>query len=226
MVASKKAKPPEDIEEMHCIQRELATKVILEDNYKRPITSIAGIDLAFLDDIAFIACVTVDYTTLETKTVKTSTARLNFPYIPTLLFFREGPPIIDIIKYTEPKADIFIINAQGIAHPEFLGCASHVGVLANVPTVGVTSRRLCGDYEREPGEVGEAVPMRCGGRKVGWVVKSKAGNRPVFVSPGHRISLESSLEIVMKCVKNHKLPEPLHLAHLEANRERRKHLRS
>jgi len=214
-----------NLEEMRRIQRELAAKVILEDDYRKPIISVVGIDLAFLDDIAFTACVTTDYTTLETKTVKIYTARLNFPYIPTLLFFREGPPIVEIINSTEPKANIFLINAQGIAHPEFFGCASHIGVLANVPTIGVTSRRLCGDYEREPRELGEAVPMRCGGRDVGWVVKSKAECRPIFVSPGHRVSLDSSIEIVMKCIKNHKLPEPLHLAHLEANREKRKHLR-
>ncbi len=215
------ASPP-NIEELRRNQRKLAAKVILEDDYRKPISSVAGIDLAFLGNIAFTACVTLDYATLQTKMVKTSTARLSFPYIPTLLFFREGPPIVDIINSVEPKADVYLINAQGIAHPEFLGSASHVGVLANVPTIGVTAHKLRGTYEHEPQEVGEAAAMHYRGRDVGWAVKSKRGSRPIFISPGHRVSLNSALEIALQCIKNHKLPEPLHQAHLEANKAKHK----
>jgi len=207
---------------MRHIQREIAGRVVLEDGFKKPIASVAGIDTASLHDLAFTACVTVDYNSLEVKAKKTSMARLDFPYIPTFLGFREGPPIIDIISSLELKADVFLINAQGIAHPVLCGCASYVGVLANAPTIGVAARKLCGECDHEPKKVGESVPLYYGGRAVGWSLKSREGCRPILVSPGHLVSLQSSLDIAIKCIKNHKLPEPLHLAHTIANDEKRR----
>jgi len=142
--------------------------------------------------------------------------------VPTFLGFREGPAIVKLIKLRRRTPDVFLINAQGIAHPLFCGCASHVGVLAQKPVIGVAASNLCGEYDCEPVEVGDAVPMRYNGRVVGWVLKSKAGCNPIFVSPGHLVSLESSLKIVKDCLKNHKLPEPLQQAHRLANDERNK----
>ena len=213
---------PRNLEEMRRLQREIAEKVVLEDRFKKLITTVAGVDMAFSDDLAVTACVVADYDSLKVKARKTSIARLDFPYIPTLLCFREGPPIIDIISSLEPKPDVFLINAQGIAHPILCGCASHVGVLANVPTIGVAARKLCGEYDRELREVGEYAPLYYGGRGVGWVLKSRGGCRPIFVSPGHMVSLNSSLDVVVKCIKDHKFPEPLYLAHMVANEEKRK----
>jgi len=212
----------QDIDELYRIQRKLAPKVILVDIFRKPIQYVAGIDLAFMGDMAFTACVIVDYATLEVISTKTVESRLDFPYIPTLLFFREGPSILKAIGSSQPKADIYFINAQGFAHPKFIGCASHVGVLANVPTIGVTSRKLCGEYEHDPKEAGEAISMRHSRKAVGWVTKSAAECKPIFVSPGHRVSLESSLKIVVTCLKGHRLPEPLRLAHIAANKEKRK----
>ncbi len=214
---------PANIGELRRIQRELAKKVVPDDAFRKPITYVAGIDLAFLGDTAFTACVTLDYETLKAVAAKIAASKLGFPYVSTLLFFREGPPILDIIDSVEPKADVYLINAQGIAHPMFLGSASHVGVLADVPTIGVAASRLCGEYEREPTVEGEAVPLSYRGRGVGWVVKPAGRYKPIFVSPGHRVSLESSLEIVRKCLRDHRLPEPLYLAHVAANREKREH---
>jgi deoxyribonuclease V len=207
---------------MRRIQREIAARVILEDEFNKDITSVAGIDIAFLNDLAIVSCITLSYNSLETRFKTLSTARISFPYISTLLSFREAPPIIDLINSIELKADVFLINAHGIAHPFFCGCASYVGVLANIPTIGVASRNLCGEYGDEPKDAREYVPMYYGGRSIGWVFKSKRDCRPIFISPGHLISLKSSLDITAKCTKNHKLPEPLYLAHIVANEEKRK----
>ena len=123
-----------------------------------------------------------------------------------------------MINAMESKPEVFLINAHGIAHPVRCGCASYVGVLANVPTIGIASRNLCGEYDSEPTRVGEHVPLTHNGRIVGWALKSRKGCTPIFVSPGHGVSLTSSLEIVMKCTETNKLPEPLSLAHALANR--------
>ena len=213
---------PRDIETMRNFQREIAGKVVIKDVYKTPIISVGGIDMAFLDDLAIVAYVAVDYDFLEVKSKIIQLANLDFPYIPTLLSFREGQPIIDLINSVKPKPEVFLINAHGIAHPILCGCASHVGVLANVPTIGVASENLCGIYCHEPEEEDEYVSLSYNGKPIGWALKSKGGCRPIFISPGHRVSFKSSLDITMNCIKNHKFPEPLYLAHFAANKEKRR----
>ena len=178
--------------------------------------------MAFLDNLAIVACVIIDYHSLVTIFEKVSIERLGFPYVSTLLSFREGPPMINLIKSIEFRPDIFLINSQGIAHPMLCGCASHVGVLANAPTIGVAAQKLCGEYDHQPEKVGDYVPLNFDGKPVGWVLKSKEKCRQIYVSPGHLVSLNSSIDIVVECVKNHKLPEPLYLAHTLANEKKRK----
>jgi len=153
---------------------------------------------------------------MEIKIIKT---HLDFPYIPTFLSFREGYPIIKLYKKLKTKPDIMIINGHGIAHPLFCGIATHVGVLLDKPTIGVAQSRLCGDY-REPKRLGDCSKITYKGMIVGYVYKSKEKCKPIFVSPGHRISLKSCLRIVKKCIKTHKLPLPLAIAHIQANKSK------
>ena len=207
------------LEALREIQRKLSLNVIIQDKFKTPITRVGGVDLAFIKELAIVACVTLIFPTLEIVDEETLVTQLDFPYVPTLLSFREGPVMVEIINFLRTEPDVFLINAQGIAHPLFCGCASHVGVLTEKPTIGVATNNLCGEYDHEPVEVGEAVPMRYSGRVVGWVLKSKKGCRPIFVSPGHLVSLESSLKIVKECLRSYKLPEPLQCAHKLANKE-------
>jgi len=204
------------------IQKQLSRRVIINDAFKKPLTQVAGIDLAFTDNLAITACVITSFPTLKPIHQKTSTSEVAFPYIPTFLSFREGPPIIKIITSLEEKADIFLINAHGLAHPLYCGCASYVGVLTGVATIGVATSNLCGVYAHVPQRVGEAVATRYAGRRVGWVLQSQERCRPIFVSPGHKIGQHSCLKIVKKCILRHKLPEPLWLAHRLANEEKRR----
>ena len=211
-----------DLDTLRTIQRTLSRKVIVRDAFRKPVTWIAGIDLAFAGELAITACVITSLPPTKTLVQKTLRRKLDFPYVTTFMSFREGPPIIDIINTLETKAGLFLINAHGLAHPRYYGCASHVGVLTGVATIGVATRNLCGVYDCVPQEVGEAVAIYCNGRQAGWVLQSKEGCRPIFVSPGHKIGLDSSLKIVKACLIDHKLPEPLWLAHRLANDEKRR----
>lgn len=213
-----------DLGKLRRMQKEIAAKVILEDRFEKPIKVVTGFDLAFLSDEAVAVAVTLNYDTLQVMEKKIIREKTSFPYIPTFLSFREGPPIIKIIKRLKIKPDILMFDSQGISHPLFCGCASHVGVLINRPTIGVAKSRLCGEYYKEPEGVGDWVPLVYEGRTVGAVFKSKGGCKPLFISPGHLVSLKSSIQIVKRCLRGHKLPEPLHLAHRLATKERRRFL--
>ena len=207
--------------ELRKLQKKIAKKVILEDDFSESISSIAGFDLAFCDEEAFASGIVLNFVSLQLKDVKTIKTKLSFPYVSTFLFFREGPPIIKVYKKLNVEPDILMINGHGIAHPLFCGMASHIGVLLNKPTIGIAQNKLCG-YYKEPKKVGEASPLFYKGKKVGYVFKSMKNCKPIFVSPGHKISLETSLKVVKECMKDHKLPEPLHLAHHFANEIRNK----
>jgi len=204
-------------EELRKIQKQIAKRVILKDEFSKHITTIAGFDLAFLDERAFAAGVLLNYNTLDITKTKIIKTDLSFPYISTFLTFREGPPIIQVYKKLQTKPDIIMINGQGIAHPLFCGIASHVGVLLDVPSIGIAQSKLCGEY-KEPKEVGDYYPIFYKKKKVGYVYKSKKDCRPIFISPGHKVSLETSLKIIRSCMKGHKLPEPIFFAHSFAER--------
>jgi deoxyribonuclease V len=199
------------------IQEEIAKKIILEDKFTKPISKIAGFDLSFLYDTAFAAGVVLDYKRMNVIEMKISSYRLNFPYIPTFLTFREGPPIIEVYKKLKTKPDVILINGQGIAHPIFCGIASHVGVLLDIPSIGVAQNKLCGEF-KEPRKVGEKSVIMFENKKVGYAYKSQEDCRPLIISPGHKVSLETSLEIVKSTIKNHKLPEPIFISHSLANK--------
>ena len=142
---------------------------------------------------------------------------LSFPYVPTFLTFREGPPIMKVYKKLKIKPDLIMINGQGIYHPLFCGIASHIGVLLNVPSIGIAQSRLVGKY-KEPIKVGTYSPIKYQNKKVGYTYKSKENCKSTLISPGHRVSVDTSLKITKKCIKNYKLPEPILIAHKISNK--------
>jgi deoxyribonuclease V len=204
------------------IQNEIAKDVIEVDNFEKPIKIISGIDIAFLNELAIIACVSVDSKSLKIVNKRILTKKVKFPYISGFLSFREGPLIINMINYMDVKQNIFLINAQGIAHPRFCGCASYIGVIADKPTIGVTVNRLCGTYHQEPKSINEWIPLFHRQKIVGVVLKTQKRSKPIFISPGHKISLKTSICVVTKCISFHKLPIPLYYAHKYAKEEKRK----
>ncbi len=137
---------------------------------------------------------------------------IKFPYVPTFLSFREAEPIVETFSSLRKKPEVLLVDGHGIAHPREIGLASHVGVLLETPTIGVAKKILVGEYNRHE-DVGGASKILHKGRTVGFALNSRRNSKPIFVSPGHLVSLEKSLEVVKKCIKGHRLPEPLRLAH-------------
>jgi len=154
--------------------------------------------------------------------VSTATATLTtaFPYIPGLLSFRELPVVLAALRRLPQLPAVVLVDGQGIAHPRRLGIASHLGLWLDLPTVGCAKSRLCGEHG-EPGEKrGEWVSLRDGAEEIGRVVRTRERVRPLFVSPGHLISMERAVQIVLACGRGYRLPEPTRQAHLESNRLR------
>lgn len=199
------------IEEMREEQKKIAKRVAIEDRLPKRIRTVGGFDIGYSRTKAKAAGVVLDYENMEVLEKKIIERRIDFPYVPTFLTFREGPPLIEVYRKLRKKPDVLLFNGQGISHPLGVGLASHVGVLLEKPSIGVAQKKLVGEY-KEPGREGGFERLMFEGKHVGWVLRSKEGCRPIFVSPGHNVSLQKSLEICMHCLKGRKLPEPIVLA--------------
>ena len=183
---------------------------------------VAGCDIAYhLTEPRLFAAVVVvrvsDRSVVETRTV---TREVNFPYIPGLLSFREIPALLAAFAELRAAPDAVMVDGQGVAHPRRFGLACHLGLWLDLPCVGCAKTWLVGDYE-EPGPLaGDAAPLSVGGDTVGAVVRSAAGARPVYVSPGHRINAASATAVVRATLSGYRHPAPTRAAHLAANRFR------
>jgi deoxyribonuclease V len=193
------------------VQKKIAARVVTEDSFST--RAVAGVDQAFLGDFVISGALVLAEKRPVTKSGYLMKARL--PYIPGLLSFREGPAAINAIKALGTRPSLLFVDGCGINHPRRAGLASYVGVVLNLPTIGISKRVLCGEF-RTPEEEGEAEPLVYEKEVVGNVLKSKAGCRPIVVSPGNRVSLESSLDLARAHLSGHKLPEPCRLAHQHA----------
>lgn len=196
------------------VQKRIASRVILGDGYSEE--AVAGVDQAFLDDLVISGAVVLDR---SLKTIDKASYAMNaaIPYVPGFLSFREGPAAIKALKKLKVKPTLIFVDGCGINHPRMAGLASYVGVILGIPTIGVSKNVLCGMFE-VPVDVGDAKPLVYGEKVVGYVLKSKKGCRPIVIAPGHRVSVESSLELARRYLKGHKLPEPCRLAHEYADR--------
>lgn len=196
-------------------QRLVAERAVVKDDFGE-LKLIGGVDQAFADDTIISAIVVMDYISHEVVERVHSIQGVNYPYIPTFLSFREGPAIVSAFKKLKTLPDIMLVDGAGINHPRSAGIATHVGAALDVPTIGITKKILCGEG-KEPAQAGEANPLIYEGKKVGWLLKSGKRSRTIVVAPGHRVSLARSLSIVKACLRGHKLPEPVRLAHEYAN---------
>jgi len=213
-----------DLGRLRRIQERIAAKIVTEDDFGKPISRVTGFDIAYFDDEAIAAAVTMDFDTLAVLEEAFVKEEVLFPYVATFLAFREGPLIIKLTKKLRLKPDVLMVNSHGMAHPLFCGCASYVGVCLGRPTLGVAGSRLVGEYEYAPKKLGEWAPLKYQDRIVGAALLSKKGSKPIFISIGHMISLETAIEIAKHFLTGSKLPEPIKLAHDLANRIRRQAL--
>jgi deoxyribonuclease V len=196
----------------------LSEKIIQEDRLPEKIRLVAGVDLAYAGESAIGAAAVLDYTTLELVEQQTAKCTVRFPYVPTLLSFREIPAAVACIRKLKRQPDVFLVDGQGIAHPYRCGFASHLGVVLGKPTIGVAKSRLIG----KPVVVGGDVFLVDNDQIIGAVVTTKEGVKPVYVSIGHLTSLETAVKIVKHCVLHSRIPEPTLQAHKIATAERQR----
>ena len=199
------------------IQQRLAAQVSKRSEVTTP-RFIAGVDISVGkgEGMATGAVVVLQYPELSVVETKVARGKLDFPYIPGLLSFRESPLTLAACQKLTITPDLILVDGQGIAHPRRLGLASHLGLLLNTPTIGCAKSRLCGSHEApriEPGSYAEVVDR---GEIIGAALRTKLGVKPVYVSIGHKIDLQTAIYWVMNCCRGYRLPEPTRLAHLAA----------
>ena len=206
------------------LQERLAAKVRLSP-LERPPRLVAGADVAFSSDGNRCLAGVVVYDLREQEVVEEQLAwrPVRFPYVPGLLSFREAPAVLAAARKLRTTPDVFMFDAQGLAHPRRMGLASHVGLLMDHPTVGCAKSRLCGEHETPAAKAGSTAPLIDHNETVGVVLRTRDGVNPVYVSVGHRVTLSDAVSVVMSCVTRYRLPEPTRLAHILVTRHRRDH---
>ncbi len=193
------------------LQRRLAGKVLRERTFGE-LSSVAGVDIGLRGDTAVAAVVRMAFPSLEVEEVATARRPVDFPYIPGLLGFREVPAIVQAFEKLAEIPDLLLVDGHGLAHPRRFGVACHLGVELDLPAIGCGKSRLIGEF-REPGRRrGCRTQLRDRGEVIGHVLRTRDGVRPIFVSIGHRIDLETATRIVLRCGKGYRLPEPTRAA--------------
>lgn len=204
---------PKNVTDATRVQIELRQSTRLENDFD-PIRTIAGIDVSY--DIktnltrAFV--VLLDYDTLQVKTSVKAQLPTDFPYIPGFLSFREIPAILEALKLLPEMPQMLMVDGHGVAHPRRLGIAAHLCTLLDVPGIGVAKKKLKGSYQEPDLFKGAHSILFDKRERIGTVLRSRDNVKPLFISPGHRVSQDTALEIVRHCLTKYRLPEPTRLA--------------
>ena len=207
------------VEEAIQIQDALKDRIILKKTFSE-VRTIGGGDVAYSrnGDLLFGAIVVLSFPEMEILDTATADGKIPFPYIPSLLSFREGPILIKTFQRLRLKPDVIIYDGQGIAHPIGMGLASHMGLWLDLPSIGCAKTPLLREFI-SPGPLkGSYEWIRREGKKVGAVLRTKDGVKPLFVSPGHQIDLSTSNKLILESCRGFRIPEPLRKAHQLAER--------
>jgi deoxyribonuclease V len=214
----------------HAEARELQTRLAGEVQFsalREQPRFIVGLDCAFSKDgrWTFAAAVMLEVAgvrrdSFELKHVETVSAEqeTRFPYIPGLLSFREAPVCLEAVGRLSREPDLYMIDGQGIAHPRRLGLAAHLGLFFDKPTVGCAKSRLIGTFDEPGGRKGAWSPLKDGEDLIGAVVRTRDRVKPIFVSVGHRCTLDDAIRISLACTTRYRIPEPARLAHQAVSR--------
>jgi deoxyribonuclease V len=204
-----------DFDQAIRLQQNLSKRVALTWDERR-VQTVAGIDVSVAGVIVHAAVSVLCFPELTRVTAVTGEAPQGFPYIPGMLAFQVGPAILEAWEKLKLTPDLVMIHGHGIAHPRGFGLASHVGLWLNIPTLGVAKTRLYGKFTEvapRAGEWSEIHSEHDPGRIIGAALRTQADVKPVYVSPGHLIDLPHCIEYVLASCRNHRMPEPLRLAH-------------
>ncbi len=202
------------------IQLKLKNSMSFNNGFDK-IERVAGADVGYFHGMAMGGVVIMDFPGLEVIETSFFTSPIKFPYLPGLLAFREGPALLGAFKKIKCEVDLILFDGQGIAHPRRMGVATHLGLLLDKATVGCAKSKLIGQYSPPQAKKGSFELLRDEEKVLGAVVRTKDTVKPLFVSPGHRINLDTSVKIVLECARVSRLPEPLRKAHLLVNRLRK-----
>jgi deoxyribonuclease V len=199
------------------LQLRLASQVSRTNEVVSP-RYIAGVDISVDRErgMGRGAVVVLSYPGLEVAEVQTVEDRIDFPYVPGLLSFREAPITLAACEKLEITPDLILVDGQGVAHPRRLGLASHLGLFLDTPTIGCAKSRLCGRHFEPAREAGSHAELVDKEEVIGAVLRTKDEVNPIYVSIGHRVDLEGAIHWAMQCCQGYRLPEPTRLAHLAA----------
>jgi len=197
------------------IQLRLASQVSRSNKVATP-QFIAGVDISVdrAREVATGAMVVLTYPELRLVETKVVTGKVNFPYVPGLLSFREAPLTLAACERVSVTPDLIMVDGQGIAHPRRFGLASHLGLFLDTPTIGCAKSLLCGSHKEPSDKPGSYAEVLDRGETIGVALRTKPGVKPIYVSIGHKVDLETAIYWVLECCRGYRLPEPCRLAHL------------
>ncbi|WP_103020805.1 deoxyribonuclease V [Salinibacter altiplanensis] len=195
------------------IQRRLASEVA-ETALPNDVETVAGVDVSVRDDRAQAAVSVLRMPEMGVTDEAVHRCEVPFPYVPGLLSFREMPAVLPALQQLDTAPDVFVTDSHGVAHPRRFGLACHLGVLCDVPAIGVAKSILVGAPQGELGaQKGHRVPLVDDGETVGTVLRTRTDVNPVYVSVGHQCTLDAAADLMLDCSPRYKIPEPTRQAH-------------
>lgn len=212
----------DDVREAERLQEKHAPLVSTKPE-KTSFRLVGGVDVAYSkkDNTAFCTVVVMKVPEMELLEKVRAQAEVTFPFVPGLFYFREGPVITKALSRLKFVPDVFIFDGHGIDHPRGIGMASHMGVMLEMPTIGCAKKILVGKVDPLGNGVGDTAPIYLGNVDVGRAIRSRENVKPLYVSPGHKIDVETAVKTVVDLLRGYRLPEPLRLAHIMVNKQRR-----
>jgi deoxyribonuclease V len=204
------------------IQRELRAKLNVAE---RPleIATIGGADISLnlYSTTIYAGIILLSFPQLQSIAYSLVKAETRFPYVPGYLAFREVPALVKVWELMPVKPDVLVVDGHGIAHPRRMGVAAHFGSLTGQASMGCAKKILFGKFQEPPADQGSTTPIMDKEEQIGYAFRSKSRTAPVFVSPGHLMGLNNTLELIRKCTGKYRIPEPTRLAHELVNRFRK-----
>lgn len=201
------------------LQNELKGKISLKKSFNK-VKKVAGADVSYYQNKMIAGVIVFEFPNLKVIERQFFISPINLPYIPGLLTFREGPSLLEAFVKIKNEPDIILFDGQGIAHPRRMGIATHLGLFLDKPTIGCAKSRLSGKYTSVGEEKGDYALLKEGEEVLGAVLRTRRKVKPIFISPGYKIDLSNSIEIVLKCTEKYKLPIPVREAHIFVNQIR------
>lgn len=204
---------PLTVEEAIAIQEQLRAEIITSDQLGT-VNYVAGVDMGFEAEgtISRAAVAVLSFPSLQLQESAIARRPTSFPYVPGFLSFREIPAVLDALEKISITPDLILCDGQGIAHPRRFGIACHLGLLVNMPTIGVAKSLLIGKHEEVPQERGSWQPLWHRSETIGAVLRTRTGTKPLYISSGHRVSLPTAIEYVLHCTPKYRLPETTRIA--------------